>query len=244
MNPSRSEDGFVLIEILVSALILVIASAGVVGVVTTTIHSQGEQRHGSEAYALAQEDQARLASMQLSMLNHLNQTREITLNKTKFKVLSTGVFVNDKTSTASCTEGTSSADYVQITSQVSWSGMNNSEKARIESILSPSNGSLDPNRGTLAIFAANESMVGMPGVSVVGGANAFGGTTDAAGCAVFPDLPAGNYQLAVNAEAAGLINKDGKSSEEKTVAVVGGEPKRADLRFDRPGTIPLNLRVL
>jgi Tfp pilus assembly protein PilV len=239
---SGSEDGFVLIEILVSALVLVIASAGVITLLTTTVRSQGEQRHGSEAYALAQEDQARLASMQLSLLNHLNQTREVSLNKTGFKVNSTGVFVNDKTSLPSCTEANSSADYVQITSKVTWPGMGNSEKAEIESILSPSNGSLDPNRGTLAIFAANESQTPMPGVGVVGGGGTFSGTTDAAGCAVFPDLAAGNYQLAVNAEAAGLINKDGKSTEEKTVGVVGGKAERVDLRFDRPGTIPVNFK--
>jgi Tfp pilus assembly protein PilV len=241
-KPPGPEGGFVLIEILVSALILTIASAGVIAVITTTIHSQGEQRHGSEAYALAQEDQARLASMQLGLLNHLNQTREVDLNQTVFKVNSSGLFVNDKTSLPSCTVGSSSADYVQITSKVTWPGMDNSEKAEIESILSPSNGSLDPNRGTLAIFAANESQTPMPGISVAGGSGAFSGVTDAAGCAVFPDLPSGNYQLAVNAEAAHLVNKDGYGVEEKTVGVVGGEAKRVDLRFDRPGTIPVNFK--
>jgi type II secretory pathway pseudopilin PulG len=243
-----AEEGFILIEILVSALVLVIASAGVVTLLQTTIKAQGEQRHGSEAYALAQEDQARLASMRLGTLNHLDETRPVTLNKTEFKVHSLGVFVNDKTSTVSCAAGTSTADYVQITSIVTWPGMKSAEKAKIESILSQSNGSLDPNNGTLAVLVTNEAMEPMANVNVYGsstGGGAFNGFTDAAGCASFPDLPAvpiSNYTMTANAEAAGLVNKDGKSSEQKTVGVKAGLPENVALQFDRPGTIPLNFK--
>jgi type II secretory pathway pseudopilin PulG len=246
---SPAEEGFILIEILVSALVLVIASAGVVMLLQTTIKAQGEQRHSSEAYALAQEDQARLASMRLGTLNHLDESRPITLNKTQFTVHSLGVFVNDKTSTISCVKGSSSADYVQITSIVTWPGMKSEEKAKIVSILSQSNGSLDPNNGTLAVSVTNEALEPMANVRVYGestGGGAFDGYTDAAGCASFPDLPApvtsSNYALTANAEAAGLVNKDGKSSEQKTVGVKAGETENVALQFDRPGTIPLNFK--
>jgi type II secretory pathway pseudopilin PulG len=241
-NPAPTEQGFILIEILVSAVVLVIASAGVVTLLQTTVRSQGEQRHGSEAYAIAQEDQARMGSMQLAALNHLDQTRTVTLNKSEFKVHSTGVFVNDQTSTPSCGVGTSSADYVQVTSTVSWPGMSNSERAKIESILSPSNGSLDPNHGSLAVSVTNELMAPMANVSLSGGSGAFSGLTDAAGCAVFPDLPSGNYSMSVSAEAAGLVNKDGLSTEQKSVGVVGSDTKTVQLQFDHPGTIPVNFK--
>jgi Tfp pilus assembly protein PilV len=243
-----AEQGFVLIEILVSALVLVIASAGVVTLLQTTIKAQGEQRHGSEAYALAQEDQARLASMRLGSLKHLDETRSIMLNKTEFKVHSLGVFLNDKTSTVSCTVGSSSADYVQMTSIVTWPRMKGSEKAKIVSILSQSNGSLDPNNGTLAVSVTNEAMEPMANVRVYGestGGGAFDGLTDVAGCASFPDLPAvpiSNYSMTADATAAGLVNKDGKSSEEKTVGVKANDVENVPLQFDHPGTIPLNFK--
>lgn len=243
-----AEQGFVLIEILVSALVLVIASAGVVTLLQTTIKAQGEQRHGSEAYALAQEDQARLASMRLGTLNHLDESRPITLNKTEFKVHSLGVFLNDKTSTVSCTVGSSSADYVQMTSIVTWPGMKGSEKAKIVSILSQSNGSLDPKNGTLAVSVTNEAMEPMANVRVYGestGGGAFDGYTDAAGCASFPDLlavPIPDYTMTADATAAGLVNKDGKSFEEKTVGVKANDVENVPLQFDHPGTIPLNFK--
>jgi type II secretory pathway pseudopilin PulG len=243
-----AEEGFILIEILVSALVLVIVSAGVATLLQVTVKAQGEQRLGSEAYALAQEDQARLASMRLGSLNHLDETRPVVLNKTEFKVHSLGVFVNDTTSTVSCNSGTSSADYVQITSIVTWPGMKNSEKAKIESILSQSNGSLDPNNGTLAVSVTNEAMEPMANVSISGsstGGGAFNGFTDAAGCASFPDLPAvpiSNYTMTASAAAAGLVNKDGNSSEQKTVGVKAGGTENVALQFDHPGTVPLNFK--
>jgi type II secretory pathway pseudopilin PulG len=231
-----------MIEILVSAMVLLVASAGVMTLLQTTVRTQAEQRHNSEAYALAQEDQARLASMRLSTLNHLDETRTVPLNKTQFKVRSLGVFVNDVTSTPSCGSGTSSADYVQITTVVSWNGMKKSERAKIVSILAPSNGSLDPNNGTLAISVTNLQQVGMPNVYASGGSGAFSGFTDAAGCAVFPDLPAANYTATISGQAAGLVNKNGNASEQKAVPVAGGDTKTVTFEFDHPGTVPVNFK--
>jgi type II secretory pathway pseudopilin PulG len=242
-TPTTPESGFVLIEILVSAMVLVIASAGVIALLQTTVSAQTQQRHGSEAYALAQQDQARLASMRLASLNHLNETRSVTLNKTEFQVQSTAVFVNDVTSTPSCGVGTSSADYVQITSTVTWPKMRQTEKAVIESILSPSNGSLDPNNGTLAVSVKNKQQVPMPNVLVAANNGAFSGWTDAAGCVVFPDVVAAPmYQATVSGEAAGLVNKNGEASEKAELPVAGADTKTVSFEFDRPGTIPVNFK--
>lgn len=237
-----SEAGFVLIEILVSAVVLVIASAGVITLLQTTVKTQAEERHGSEAYALAQEDQARMASMRLEELAQLDQTRTIMLNRTEFKVRSTGLVINDVTSTPSCGAGTSTADYVQIASVVTWPGMQSAEKAKIVSKLSPSNGSLDPENGSLAVSVTNQLMTPMPGVDLYGGSGAIDGFTDASGCAVFPYLPRGNYTLTVSGEEAGLVNKEGKSTEQATVPVVGGDTKTVAFEFDHPGTVPVNFK--
>lgn len=242
-----------MIEVLVSALIVVVASAGVATVLATSASTSNEQRHGSEAYALAQEDQARLQTMQLAKLNHLYEKREVPLNGTTFSVISRGLFVNNKTSTQACTEG-STADYAQITSEVTWPGMVNSEKAKIESILSPTTSALDPSHGTLMVSVSNENLAPIPGVKLSGiesgGTGAFSGETDANGCAVFPDLPtetstgaaAPNYTITVNGEYAGVINKEAKATETTTGAASTENPKILSLRFDHPGTIPINFK--
>lgn len=238
-NPAR-EEGFVLIEILVSAMVLTIASAGVIMLLQTTTRSQAELRNNSQAYALAQEDQARLTSMRLATLNRLDQTRTVTLNNTQFQVRSRGVFINDATSTPSCGEGTSSADYVEITSSVTWNGMDPGEKAKIVSVLSPSNGSLDPNHGTIAFSVKTQPQAPVPNMYIYGGSGAFTGYTDAYGCAVFTDLPAGDYNVSVSGEALKAVNKDGDYVQQEQISVVGGDTKTVNYEFDLEGQIAVS----
>jgi Tfp pilus assembly protein PilV len=248
----KDEDGFMLIEVLMSALVLTIASAGVAAVLATSVSTAGEQRLGSQAYALAQQDQSRLVTMQLSNLNHLEQIREVPLNGTNFKVKSIGLWINNTTSTQLCKEG-ATADYVQISSVVTWPRMEASEKAKIVSIISPSGTqSVDPTHGTLTIVAANEKSEPVANLQLTGsqieGTGHFEGQTDAAGCAVFPDLPTQNssgekrpnYTVEANGEYAGVINKDGlyKLSTQGSTET----PTILSFRFDRPGTIPLQFK--
>ncbi len=185
-----------LIEVLVSAIMIVLVAGAVLTLLIATTHSAASERTHSEAYALAQEDQARLRSMRISTLNRLQQTRSVTLNGSTFTIESTGLFVNNTTGTASCTTGASSADYVRITSTVTWPNMGARAPAVIQSIVSPSNGSLDPSHGTLTISATNAAGTPLAGVGISGtGAGTFSGSTDSNGCADFADLPSGNYTL-------------------------------------------------
>jgi hypothetical protein len=243
-----------LVEVLMSALVLTIAAAGVTAALATSVSGSGEQRHGSQAYALAQQDQSRLATMQLAKLNHLEQVREVPLEGTTFKVRSYGLWINDQTSTQLCTEG-STADYVEIKSVVTWPKMDGSEKARIVSILSPSGTqSLDPTHGTLPVVIRNEKSEPVPYVKLTGdqkeGNGEFEGQTDANGCALFPDLsmqnssglPSPNYKVTANGEFAGVVNKDGLPTEMREGAASTESPTILSFRFDRPGTIPVNFK--
>jgi type II secretory pathway pseudopilin PulG len=246
-NGPTAEAGFILIEILVSALVLVIASAGVVALLQTTVRSQAEERHASEAYSLAQEDQARLSAMRIEDLLRLNQKpeeREITLNQTRFTVKSTGVGINDITSAPSCGEGTYKVNYVQVTSVVTWPGMASPEKAKIVNKIAPLKGSTNQENGSLAVSVTNQAQAPMPEVELSGGSGAIKGATDATGCAIFPNLLKGNYQLTASGAKTGLVNHMGASSEAKTVGVVGGDTIRQVFEFDRAGTIPVEFKYL
>ncbi len=172
-NP-QAEAGFALVEVLVSAAIVVLMAGAVFGLITATAHSAAEERHRSEAYAIAQEDQARLRSLRVPSLNRLSQTRTVTLNGTAYTVESSGVFVNDKTGTSSCGQGTSSADYIKISSTVSWPSGGTHAPVTIASIVAPPTGSLDPSHGTLTVSATNAQGTPIPGIGLTGtGAGTF-----------------------------------------------------------------------
>lgn len=236
-KPPHGEDGFALIEVLVSALILAIVAAGVMALLQATTRSAASERRHAEAYAISQEDQARLRSMRLSSLNRLEQTRKVTLDGSEFTVTSQGVFVNNTSSQpSSCTSGETSADYVRITSTTTWPG--SQAPVVVQSIVSPSNGSLDPNHGTLVVTLKNAAAQAISNVELKGsGAGSFSGKTDSTGCANFTDLPAGSYSVVLN--APGLVDKHGESAAAQPTSVSAGTSNPLPLEFDYPATLPV-----
>ncbi|MEZ5078750.1 MAG: hypothetical protein R2725_15075 [Solirubrobacterales bacterium] len=236
LPPAKAPDreaGFALIEILVSALIVVIVGGGVLTLLQSTTRSAGDQRRHATAFALAQEDQSRLRTSRLATLNNLEQQRSVVVDGQTYTVESLGVFVNGATGSASCTEGYESADYAKATSVVTWNGSR--EPVRIDSIVAPSSGSLDPTHGTLTISATNAAGEPLAGVSLAGtGAGTFSGSTDESGCANFADLPEGNYTLTTSAN--GLVDENGDTIGSRVVGVVASSTQTVLLRFDNPGT--------
>jgi Tfp pilus assembly protein PilV len=232
---AEAEDGFIIIEVLVSALILAIVAGAVLALITATTHSAASERNHSVAYGLAQEDQARLRTLRLASLNEKNETSEPTIGGTKYVVRSQGRFVNNNSGTRSCTAQNASTDYVEITSTVSSRTMLN--PVVLHSVVAPTNGSLDPSHGSLAIQAENATAKPVSGVTAtISGPSNGTATTGEEGCAIFADIPAGVYQITFNGHT--LINREGKSEETlKSVGVEPGGTAQVPIYFDKPGSI-------
>jgi hypothetical protein len=227
-----------------SAVVATLIAGAAFGLLGASARTAAEQRHSSEAYAVAQEDQARLRSLRVPSLNRLSQTRTVSLNGTPFTVTSGGVFVNNATGTSSCGQGTSSADYVKVTSAVTWPSIGSRPPVEIQSIIAPPNGSLDSTHGTLTISAQNAQGVPISGIGLSGsGSGSFSGATDAAGCAMFPDQAAGNYTLTPSGGAPGLVDKDGNAPAPQTVSVIAGTTNTIALQYDQAGSIPVTFRT-
>jgi type II secretory pathway pseudopilin PulG len=236
--PARgpAEGGFILIEVLVSALVVLIVAAGVIRLMTATTHAAADQRATQAAYSVAQEDQARLRSMRLASLNRLAEKTEVPIDGVKYTVESTGKFINNSTGNeSSCSAEGSATDYVRIRSSVTWPGSRN--PVVMNSIVAPSNGSLDPNHGTLLINVTNGQLKPLAGLGISAtGAGTFSGTTDENGCANFSDLAAGNYTMTTS--ATGFVNPDGQFSPwTTTVGVVAGTSTPVSLMYDLPGSV-------
>lgn len=237
----HAEDGFALIEVLVSALVLAIVAAGVASLIQATTRSAANERRHSTAQALAQEDQSRLRSMRLSMLNRLNQERKLTIDGSTYTVVSEGVFINNSTrQPAACTAGTTAADFVRITTSVSWP--DGRQPIVMRSIVSPSNGSLDPKRGTLIVTAKTPSGEPIAGLPLSGtGPGTFSGSTDSTGCANFSDLPAGSYKITPTSTT--LVGKDGKYPHEEDAGVTEGATQTKVLEYAKPASVPVEFET-
>jgi Tfp pilus assembly protein PilV len=248
MMPMRGQTtppgqaGFALIEVMVSALIAVSITGAVIGLLNSTGRAGAQERHRSQAFSIAQEDQARMRAMRISELGVSSKPREVQVGGGKYFVTSTSSFVGDKTGTPSCKDGTGSADYVKLSTTVTWPSIGSTDPAVIESIVSPVSGSLDPTRGTLAVYVKNEAGTPISGVGINGaGAGNFSGYTDSTGCALFAQ-PAGTYTVTPTL-GAGYVNYDGEPPAAKTTTLTAGSTNTIELQYDKAGTLEVNFLV-
>ncbi len=238
-----AEDGFTIIEVVVTAVVVVTVMIATFGALESAGRAGADQRHHAEAYALAQQDQARLRSLQISQLAGLSETNTVNQGGTQYSVESTGQFVNDVTGTASCEEGTNTSDYISITSTVTWPAMGGRPPTVIKSIVAPPAGSLSEDAGALAVVVRDGAGNGLAGVPLTGsGAGSFSGSTGPTGCILFTDLPEGNYTLTPST-AAGVVDADGDPPAPIATSVVGQSTNTLVLRYDTPGSIDVTFKT-
>ena len=240
---SGDESGFSIIEALVASLVLIISTVGILTALESTGRAGQQERQRSQAYQVAQEDQARIRSLKITQLLDYSQTRTVTVDGEPYTVVSASKFVTDATGTTSCDSGTAAADYLTVSSTVSWPGMGSRPPVEIESIVAPPNGSFEEDRGALAVAVRDAAGNGIPGIGLTGtGAGAFSGTTGSNGCSIFANLPEGNYTLTPS--ASGYVDKDGIAASSVPTSVVAQSTNSIALQLDRPGSIETTFKTL
>lgn len=225
------EAGFTLIELLVSALIVVTLAAGIGIALISTGHFSADQRHRSEADQLAEQDQERLRGMSAKQLNGLSQSRTVTLDGTRYTIASNGQFVSDAGGQQSCTASTATADYLEITSDVTWgtAGHHMTE----QSIVAPQAG------GTLLTKVMDQTGNPLSGVTIAAqGPDVESNTTNANGCVIFGGVAVGSYT--VTASATGYVDPNGHASASGTAdtnASSTSQPSGSPFSLGRAGSI-------
>lgn len=238
----KSEQGSILLEALVSGILLVITAVGVFSSFEAGTRSTAEERHRAQAEGLAQADLTRMRTMRISDLSNLQQTKVVTIEKTPYTIESAAEYETDKTGTASCAKGTSSADYIQIRSTISWPSLGSRSPIVEQSLVAPPNGSVSEHSGSLAIQVENGASEGIEGVGLNGtGPATFYGETGETGCVIFGDLPEGNtYTLTPTISGTSLVDANGVAPGPQTTSVVGESTNTVTLQYDEAGEATAN----
>jgi type II secretory pathway pseudopilin PulG len=194
-----SEAGFSLIEVLVSALMVILIASAAAGTLIVTGHASADQRLRSQSDSLANQDQERLRGLSDEQLNNFTQSRPVTLNGTTFTVTSASTFL-DTTGASGCTS--TAAAYYKIASTVTWTeNFSHVTPVTEESILSR------PVTGDLLTQVKDQTGQGVSGVNITAasaatatapaGASTQTSTTGSNGCVLFAGLTPGSYTVSM-----------------------------------------------
>jgi len=234
-SPLRDESGFGLIEVLVSAVIVVLVSLGVYAGIDGASATSGINKHRSIATEVAQQDQDRMRAMTVNELSNYKATNTSTIGGVTYTIVSTAKWVTDSTGSASCTGGTAQADYLAISSSVTWPGQT-VKPITVQSVTAPPNGSFGSNQGSLAVQVRDRNGNGVPGVTAtLTGAQGYTDVTNANGCVLWGYLPVGNYNVAVG--KTGYVDANGVAAPTKPVGVVGEATTTLAFDYDQGGQI-------
>jgi Tfp pilus assembly protein PilV len=258
---ARDDAGFGIVEVLVSALVLMIFSVGIFTLLTGSERATAQERHRAQANQLAEQELERVRSLRIADLVSLNSTRYVLddgtqlssgcptsgaqARQTCYTVTARSTFQNEPAATSGCAAGSGSRDYMLLTATVSWTGSGALRPVTASTLVSPPSGSLVPNSGTILANVVDSRNVGIPGVVVTGsGAGSFSGTTGPTGCVLFRNLPVGNYSLSVGGATSGMVDQDGNAPSPQTVSVVDQGTNTVNLQYDRPGALRVSFTTL
>ncbi len=233
---SRSEAGFALMEVLVAAVVLAAVAFGVLAGLNGASRSTGREKARSVAASLAEQDQERMRSMQLESLATLDESRVVEMDGSKYDVQSQGQWISDSTGgTPSCQNNSKQADYLQITSTVTSAQVGKTVKpVLIQSLVAPTV-VYSSTRGSLAVQVNNRNSAGVQGIAVtITGPTSDVAETNEQGCAIFPYVPVGNYDIKLN--RSGWVEHFGNQVATGNQDVTAGTINVRTMDYDQAAT--------
>ncbi len=203
------EAGFSLIEVLASAVIVILLSVAVAQGLIAGAHLSGYQQHKSQADEIAQRDQERLRGLSAKQLGNLatSETYPVSAGGTVFTVTSQASLLSTSGSTSCTTAGSGAVAYYHTVSTVSWGSVSGTQSVTEDSIITP------PISGALLVKALDQTGAALPGVNVTAtgqsGTDTESGITDSNGCVIETGLTADTYNLSLT--DTGYVTYNGAS---------------------------------
>lgn len=231
-----AEGGWILVEVVWSAMVLAIVVGAVLTGMDTTAISSGLSRARATGATLAEQDQERMRSMRAVDLSNYSEQRSINLGGGPYQVSSVVQWIRDANGEPlSCTNGSAQADYLMIGSTVS-SGTMRGQTVHVESLLAPPVGSFGPTQGSFGVQVVDRAAAPLEGVLVaITGPDISALPTNELGCAIFGYIPPGSYTATLT--QLGYVDVSGQPIVTKSGTVTGGNVNAVTVQYDRAAQI-------
>jgi hypothetical protein len=233
---AAGERGSFLVEAMVGAMIMLIVGFGVLKVLDRSSALGGEQKRQAVAGNVAQSEQEQVRALSLSEQSNLRRSTPYTIGAITYTAVSRADWVNDATGDAGCTTSATNADYLKLSTVVSWPQMGRRKPVSLESLITPGVRSFGAGQGSLAVQVTDRLGAGVSGLQLsLSGPATLSDTTNANGCVLWGYLAAGGgYSLGFS-RPPDYVTPDGSQVVSKPVAVVGDQTSNVALQYDRGG---------
>lgn len=239
MNHPRNQDGFALIEVIVSAAVLALIALAVLSGIDGATASTARERARSVAASLAEKDQERLRGYRFDELKNINLApTTVVVQGVTYTVTSEAAWVVDQGTVAStcANAGDRQNEYMRITSTVT-SQMVGARipPVKVESLVAaPVSGSLvvkvEPGDPTKPARVARVANLLVRITSATDG-RVFEERTNAQGCAIFRGIESADYTVRLNTE--GFVDRKRRQVSETTTTVGAGIVNVLSMVYDK-----------
>jgi Tfp pilus assembly protein PilV len=237
-----SESGFALVEVMVSAVLVVAFALATLSVIEKSGAATSTNRQRGVAVGLAQADQDSMRLMSLASLTnrHLSYEKK-NINGpsdgTVYTIQSDAEWLRDAGGKVTCSTNATRAEYVKTTTKVTWT--DHPAPVVMESYISPGVGGLA--KGALTVKLKTDPGAATSGIAVTAGGQTV--YTDAGGCAVFANLTPGPTAVSWSGEGPGnYVDRNGQQTTtelNENITISTAQTSQMERLFDHAGTIPV-----
>ena len=233
---ARAQGGSFLVEAMASALIIVVVGLGVLEAIDRSSRLGGQQEAQAIAGNLAQTAQEQVRALPLAEQAVLNDSSPRDVDGHNYTIASRAEWITDATGDANCTTATASADYLKLSTVVTWDNMGTRKPVTLESLITPGVRSFGSGQGSLAVQVTDRAGNGVSGLQLgLSGTATRSDTTSADGCVLWGYLTAGSGYTLGFSRPPDYVTPDGQQIVSKPVTVVGDQTSNIALQYDRGG---------
>ena len=237
---SPGEAGFGVVEVLVSATLLVISLLALYSVLDTQTEASGLNRGASTASAVAEGDQERMRGLRVAYLADRTDTRTVDVGGERFTVTSAVEWSYDEAPDAlGCGSAKTQAGYLRLQTTV------DGERLRtpiiVNSLVAAPLGEFGDRTASANISLKTAAGAALPGAAVtLTGPENVSQPGNAEGCAVFNRIKPGAYTA--SASLAGHVSPSGSTTATANVSATAGTLNSTDLQYDRSASAVVSFR--
>ncbi|WP_445150034.1 hypothetical protein [Baekduia sp. Peel2402] len=235
-QPFAAEDGFALIEVMVSAVLLIGLALATLSLIDNSQASSSQQRSKGIASALASADLGRMRQTKFTTSTNFTTTATTRgVDNINYTVTSKGEWTSAAGVLTTCTKPSTGnpGQYVRLTSTVTWPGMGAVKPVTAETLLVPRSGEVAITAGAFSLKVLTAAGSPVAGVSVVMNGQTL--VTSAAGCVVFTSVPPGTYNVTYS--KSGYIATSGATPGIYVATVTKGTTASKTVGYDIPAKI-------